>query len=74
MFLEDVYSTMNETKSCTKLIMDLQEDIFKSTQLPRKSNSLDYGGRHFIGIVKTLLVDVTDANDLVDHCREQKCP
>ena len=74
MSLEDVYSTINETKSCTKLIMDLQEDTFKPTQLPRKYNSLDYGGRHSTEIVKPLLVDVTDANDLVDHCRAQKFP
>jgi len=74
MSLEDVYSTMNETKSCTKHIMALQEDIFKPTQLPGKFNSLDYGSRHFIEIVKILLVDVIDVNDLVDHCQAQKCP
>ena len=74
MFLEDVYSTMNERKSCTKHIMDPQEDIFRPTQLPRKSNSLDYGGRHFIKIVKALSVDVIDVNDSVDHCQAQKFP
>jgi len=54
--------------------MDLQEDISKQTQLPRKSNSQDYGGRHSTEIAKTLLVDVTDANDLVDLCQAQKFP
>ena len=43
--------------------MDLQEDIFKPTQLQIKSNSQDYGGRHSTEIAKILLVDVTDVND-----------
>ena len=69
MSLEDVYLTMNETKSCMKHTMDLQEDISKQTQLQRKSNSHDYGGRRSTEIAKVLLVDVTDVNYLVDLYR-----
>ena len=57
-----------------KHTMDLQEDISKQTQVQRKSNSRDYGGRHSIEIAKILLVDVTDVNDLVDPYRAQKFP
>ena len=46
-----------------KHTMDLQEDIFKLTQLQRKSNSQDYGGRHSTKIENFLLVDGTDVND-----------
>ena len=74
-FSEGMYLTMSETKSCMKHTMDLQEDISKQTQLPRKSNSQDYGGRHSIEIAKVLLDDVNiDVNDLVDLCRAQKFP
>ena len=54
---------MSETKSCMKHTIDLQEDIFKQTQMEGKSNSQDYGGRHSTEIAKILLVDVTDVND-----------
>ena len=43
--------------------MDLQEDIFKQTQLQRKSNSQDYGGWHSIEIANILLFDVIDVNE-----------
>ena len=62
-FSEGVYSTMSETKSCMKHTMDLQEDIFKLTQLQTKPNSQDYGGRHSTEIEIFLLVDVTNVND-----------
>ena len=46
--------------------MDRQEDILKWIQLQEKSNSRAYGGRQSTRIVKTLLVDVIDVNDLVN--------
>ena len=71
---DDAYYNMKERISCMMHTMDQREEISKQIQLPRKSNSRGYGGRHCTRTAKSLLENATDANDWGDLFLVQKFP